>query len=122
MFDIFIEVRRFVQKNLNVDDILVQSDLFIMRSIRKFKKIRKFSLRRKSSKFFSYREFWRSEKLKREKLSGLLFYVDDEGSGLDDDFLSMLSQKSIEVRISSVQFQYESDYIVNESDNSKEEK
>lgn len=93
-----------------------------MRSIRKFKKIRKFSLRRKSSKFFSYRQFRKSEKLKREKLSGLLFYVDDEGSGFDDDFLSMLSQKSIEVWILSVQFQYESDYIVNESDNLKEEK
>lgn len=122
MSDTLTEVRRLAQKNLNADDTLAQSDLSTMRSTRKPKKTRKFSPRRKSSKSPSHRESRRSEKSKREKPSGSSPHADDEGSGSDDDPPSMPSQKSIEVRIPSVQFQYESDYTVNESDNPKEEK
>ena len=125
MSDTLTEVRRLAQKNLNADDTLAQSDLSTIRSTVKLKKTRKMSPRRKSSKSPTQRGAPRSEKPKRDhrgKPSGSSPHADDEDSESGEDPPSMPSQKSIEVRIPSVQFQYESDYTFNESDNPKEEK
>ncbi|XP_061173955.1 microtubule-associated protein 10-like [Saccostrea echinata] len=129
MSDTLTEVRRLAQKNLNADDTLAQSDLSTMRSTGRLKssrKSRKYSPGRKRSKSPKQKDIRKSEKSKsaerRVKRSESSPHADDEGSESDGDAPSMPSQKSIEVRIPSVQFQYESDYTFNESDNAKEEK
>lgn len=128
MSDTLTEVRRLAQKNLNAEDTLAQSDLSTLRSTGKLKSTRKtqnVSPRRKRSKSPKQKGNQKRMQKKSAEHGGKRIessaHVDDEGSESNDS-QSIPSQKSIEVRIPSVQFQYESDYTVNESDNTKEEK